>query len=239
MQPASVGNLLSGCLVFLLLAATSVAAQDDDEAQRRIDLCIISYLPEADFRTLRVEADQEKSAEEMAALLDAVDVDDDREITADEVREYEEGSDRTQDANEDLKMDGRFPSSARYRTVLFNFEGPIDEERPRLVTEHRLYTFETEPADEHRLEGGLYGPRDRVVIEFVVIEAPQSWLVHAVNQKAYDQQRVEIESFDTQSYFTIDFARETDDPSALPAPAPLLVLLVALAFAAHLRRQNS
>ncbi|MBW3582720.1 MAG: hypothetical protein KY455_06440 [Euryarchaeota archaeon] len=221
---------LPALLVALITTlALPTDAQEDDDVESRVDLCIITYRPFADFRTIKVEADQVVSDENMTALLDEVDSDDDGTITSQEVAAYEDRSQHTERDFEalgkhKLVVDQDAPRSVDFRTVLRNFEGSIDEEKARLVVEHRTYRFPfTQEADFHWLEGGLYSegeerPRDNIVEEFVVLEAPEGWIVGKVNDDKYAKQTVTLESFGTEEYFSILFENKEEETPANEIP---------------------
>lgn len=240
MRRWSVSVLLVPLIVMMLPGSWA----EEPELEERVDLCIITYRPSDDFRTVLVEADQEKSQDEMAKLLDQVDTDDDGTITDAELRAYEDASERTEfNPNElgtmKLVLDGSLPTSVRFRTVLHGFEGAIEEERARLVTEHRHYSFPDARAPEagHVLEGGLYAEGEtrynQAVEEFVVLEAPEGWVVAKVNQTTYGTQRVELQSFGTARYFTVAFEPTPEAPPvAIPGPTLIASLIVLTACAA-------
>lgn len=234
-------------LLIALLATLALPtdAQEDEDLETRVDLCIITYRPFPDFRTIKVEADQVVSDENMTALLDEVDTDDDGTITSQEVAAYEQDSEHRQYDFESLGklklvVDQDAPTEVQFRTVLRNFEGPIDADKARLVVEHRTYRFPyTQEADFHWLEGGLYAEgerQDQFAIEFVVLEAPEGWVVAKVNDDKYGKQTVSIEAFDTTEYFAVLFekasAQPTDATNTLPGPSVLFGLLGMIGVAA-------
>ncbi len=223
-------------LVAMLESAPAAAAgAEDDDYASRIDLCIIAYRPSEDFSLIHVDADQEMSAEELAGLSAEVDTDDDGNITAAEVDAYEQGSVRTgrdlAEGPHGILLDDDQPRTTEFLTRLHGFEGPVDEERPRLVTEERTFGFDVEEASSHRLEGGLYELVPRAVIEFVIVEAPDGWVVHAVNGTVFDAASVELPRFDTQEPYSMEFARadpERKPGLIIPGPPGLLVVGAAL-----------
>lgn len=218
-----------GLLVLVLLLAFSSPVVEPDDLEARVDLCIITISVDALFREVHVAADLEFTNDEMAALLDEVDFDDDGHITRGEVLMHEAESEWTETqpqalAEKRLKMDGQDADEVRFRTWLRGFEGPIADERGRLVTENRSHLYgATEAAERHTLDGG-YPQGATIVEEFVIFEAPDGWVVQSVNGEEHGTPRVELPAFGTRDPFTVVYDWAPSEET-VPAPAGFSVAL--------------
>ena len=255
-------------LLLAVLIVPTVAAQEGDP------LCIIFFEPSADFRLVDVNADLILTPEERENLSARVDADADGFITAQEVSSFENGTtlEITGPASEYgerlLYMDGNLPTRMTVYTKLRNWTGPVEEARKGVVSELREY--HTQPANDvgHILTGGLYAvpdsfARQRPVIETIVINAPEGWVVWSVGHTPqpegngtsspspyptssatkYEQKSVKISAFDIRRQYSVSFAKEGEDPTrvqggGMPDVAPLLVVAAIAALALVVRRRR-
>lgn len=251
-------------LLLALLLVPTASAQEGDP------LCIIFFEPSLDFRLVDVKADLILTPDQRVNISADVDADSDGFITAEEVATYENGTvfvvtEQEQYRERLLYMDGNLPTRMTVYTKLRNWTGPVEEARKGVVTELREY--HTVPADDvgHLLTGGLYAPagdslnRRRPVIETIVINAPDGWVVYEVRHtpdtgdnstspyptyssvgQRYEQKSVQISSFDIRRQYEVVFAKEGENPYAVrgsPGPSSFLLLAAIVALALVVRRR--
>lgn len=259
-------------LLLAMMLVPAAAAQEGDL------LCIIFFEPSIDFRLVDVKADLILTPDERANLSARVDADADGVITAQEVSMFENGTtvevtgDASQYGERLLYMDGNLPTRMTVYTKLRNWTGPVEEARKGVVTEIREY--HTTPANDvgHILSGGLYAVpdsflRQRPVIETIVINAPDGWVVWEVGHAPvpatpegnstltpqpptyqpgggtrYLRQSVQISAFDIRRQYTVSFAKEGEDPTQIqngsPGPELAAVLVAVAALAVATRRKR-
>lgn len=175
---------VAAALLAIVIMPT-VAAQGDP-------LCIIFFEPSADFRLIDVKADLILTPEERENISAAVDADHDNMITAAEVSTYENsttlelGTDASAYGERMLYIDGNPPTGMTAYTKLRDWTGPIEEARKGVVSEFREYRMTPGSDVGHILTGGLYAvpdsfSRHRPVIETIVINAPEGWVVWEVS----------------------------------------------------------
>ncbi len=216
--------------VLVASAPTAVSDQAEDDA-----LCIIFITPSADFRRVTVQVDLILTNATIAEYEDALDVDEDGNITADEVAAYQAASGRVPTGEERtrniVRMDGADPSSVRNWNLLTGFEGKVNASRAVKVGEMREYWFNGTDtgADGHVISGGTpidYGPQ--VVIETVVVRAPKDWIITIANNESVNAEAWTRKGFDTRAPFVIAFAWNgtKDDGFFTPAPSLAAVVLV-------------
>ena len=252
--------------LFALMLMPIASAQEGDP------LCIIFFEPSLDFRLVDVKADLILTPDQRVNISADVDADDDGFLTVEEVATYENGTvfvvTEQEQYRERLRyMDGNLPTRMTVYTKLRNWTGPVEEARKGVVTELREY--HTIPADDvgHLLTGGLYAPagdslnRRRPVIETIVINAPDGWVVyevrhtpetadnssaptspptHSMTPQRFEQKSVQISSFDIRRQYEVVFAKEGENPYAVrgsPGPSSFLLLAAIVALAVVVRRR--
>lgn len=232
-------------------------------AQGGDPLCIIFVEPEEDFSVVRMRADLILDQEERGNVSAAVDEDADGTLTAAEVAAYEATRELTLRAVADmgdrvLFLDGNSPRELVVRVKLSNWTGPIETARNGTVTEHREYRMGAVPYDyEHALSGGLGAHPYRIpkpVVEVVIVNAPEGWLVTSVSQVGSDnvttspsyptgnlfsgsQRSVRLDGFDLHSSYAMTFRDETPTyPKGSPGFGAVLVVAALSGLALAWRR---
>ena len=243
-------------LPLLVLALLPLAS-----AQGGDPLCIIFVEPEEDFSVIRMRADLILGPEERGNVSAAVDADGDGTLTQAEVAAYEATREESFTAVADmgeriLFLDGKSPKELLVRVKLSNWTGPVETARNGTVTEHREYRMGTVPYDyQHAVSGGLGAHPYAIpkpVVEVVIVNAPEGWLVTSVSQQGNgsattspsyasgnlfsgSQRSVRLDGFDLHSSYLMTFSDATPTyPKGTPGPGALLVLagvtLAALAW---------
>lgn len=209
--------------------------------------------PQPDWQRVRFSVDLELSDEQMADLEDEVDSDDSGIISADEVAAYENASQYVRNdyhALGDMKMGLDYEPSTRvlFRTGLAGFEGDVGGIRKRVVTEHRDHHFNVAGDTYHRIEGGNNTSAGYIVIELVIIRAPDGWRITSVNGTERNATTLQLPGFDVKSHYTIGFthfgeAAVSEEPEdkrdvyVVPGPSLALVVMVGAACLVAVRRK--
>lgn len=188
-------------------------------------LCIIFITPADDHRTVEIAVDLVLTSEDLANVTRDVDADSDGNVTRAEVEQFERASVESA-AWDDLgdkraTMDGQLPDAVLVGTRLSGFEGPVEAERKRVVTEVRTYAYRAPLAsDVHELRGGPGAeyrppptPAPSAVVETVVIRSLPGWMIWSVNGTLVKQTDVTIRGFDTKRDFVVRWVPEEYDPS--------------------------
>ncbi len=237
-------------LVLLLIPPASAQTLDE--------LCIITILPNKEFSEIVVRADEVYNHSRKAALARQVDADDDGMVTASEEKAFEDASRRVPVdfgtnsygqnvsvlGHKKLFVDDKTPNRVAIHTDISNAVGPTGDVDDWLVTEVRVYAFQGERLETHRIQGGdASEPHPRAVVEFVVFRAPAGWFVHRINGTLYDRDHVAIGGFDTHRQYTVDYSDEPGKEYTLPAGggspgADVTTFLVGIVVLAFLGRRR-
>ena len=212
-------------LLFIgLLGAAPAGLADEADDGADEPKCIILIDPQPGWDIVLFSVDLELSEKEMAELEDEVDTDDDGAITAAEVAAYEADSDYIRDdywsmGEKKLSLDSREPEYVLFRTQLNNFEGVVGGERKRVVTEHREHHFDlVSVGSYHTIDGGNNSSTYNVVIELVIIRAPDGWRITSTNGTEQNATTLEMRGFDIKNRYSITFQATDAAPTPLPEP---------------------
>lgn len=179
-------RLLPLALLAVLALLPPAHGQEAEEA-----LCIIFVRPlDASFQILEVAADLILSPEQRVNISERVDADADGVITAEEVSVWQNETSVSTDGwnvpfERRIMLDGSDAFLVDTYTRLRDWTGPVEDARKGVVTEARYYRYAPDPSSMHEIRGGLYiqpAPTPQVVIEVVVIEAPNGWVVSRLSQ---------------------------------------------------------